>query len=136
VAAKKRKVGMVEKDMISELPDAILHGILSHLPTKEAVRTSTLSKRWGSLWTELPSFRFEMFNDSGKTTRKKQKLAHTLLHSLESLLPDNKNKIEKVDISMQKFTVKPSKVTSLLSLCSVTMSIHSTRVPQDRRSMC
>ncbi|XVF18883.1 hypothetical protein REPUB_Repub11eG0061700 [Reevesia pubescens] len=41
------------------LPDAILHHILSFLPTKEAVATSILSKRWHSLWTWARVLDFE-----------------------------------------------------------------------------
>ncbi|KAI3753927.1 hypothetical protein L2E82_25992 [Cichorium intybus] len=39
----------------SDLPDSILHHILSFIPTTEAVKTSILSTRWKNLWTFLPS---------------------------------------------------------------------------------
>uniref|UniRef100_A0A1J3JEE2 F-box/LRR-repeat protein n=1 Tax=Noccaea caerulescens TaxID=107243 RepID=A0A1J3JEE2_NOCCA len=42
-------------DFISSLPDAILHLILSTIPTKSAIRTSVLSKRWRHVWCETPS---------------------------------------------------------------------------------
>ncbi|KAI9118763.1 hypothetical protein K1719_010208 [Acacia pycnantha] len=42
----------------SELPEKVLSHILSFLPTKEAVRTSVLSKRWEYIWTSIPKLRF------------------------------------------------------------------------------
>ncbi|CAH1448168.1 unnamed protein product [Lactuca virosa] len=43
-------------DMISALPDPILHSILSRLPTtEEVIRSSILSTRWRYLWTSIPS---------------------------------------------------------------------------------
>lgn len=42
-------------DFISSLPDVILHHILSFVPTKSAIRTSVLSKRWRYVWSETPA---------------------------------------------------------------------------------
>ncbi|KAL7594105.1 hypothetical protein Lser_V15G31900 [Lactuca serriola] len=58
---KKSKLGKASKrldmvDMISDLPDPILHSILSRLPTtEEVIRSSILSTRWRYLWTSIPS---------------------------------------------------------------------------------
>ncbi|WJX74447.1 trans-2-enoyl-CoA reductase (NADPH) [Trifolium repens] len=38
------------RDMISDLPDCILHIILSFLPTKDAVKTSILATKWSELF--------------------------------------------------------------------------------------
>ncbi|WJX67923.1 hypothetical protein P8452_52346 [Trifolium repens] len=45
---KKQKA---EVDIISKLRDSLISHILSCLPTKDAVRTSVLSKRWIDCWT-------------------------------------------------------------------------------------
>lgn len=43
---------------LSELPDHVLLHIISFLPTKEAIRTSILSKRWEYIWTSIPKLYF------------------------------------------------------------------------------
>ncbi|WCJ18512.1 F-box family protein [Euphorbia peplus] len=49
-----------KEDRISALPDALIHHILSLLPsTKEAIRTGILSKRWKSQWTRVPVLIFD-----------------------------------------------------------------------------
>ncbi|KAL2521713.1 F-box/LRR-repeat protein [Forsythia ovata] len=47
------------RDRISSLPDDIIGRILSFLPIKSAVQTSTLSKRWQYLWTFITNLNFE-----------------------------------------------------------------------------
>ncbi|XP_074283889.1 F-box/FBD/LRR-repeat protein At1g16930-like [Silene latifolia] len=52
-------------DRISELPDFIVHTILSMLDTKEAGRASVLSKRWYGAWSSIPvlDFRPQFFRN-------------------------------------------------------------------------
>nr|GEV69748.1 hypothetical protein [Tanacetum cinerariifolium] len=54
---KRGKIG--EEDRINLLPDDLLVDFISCLPkTKEAFRTSTLSRRWHHLWTSVPNLIF------------------------------------------------------------------------------
>ncbi|KAK6934679.1 FBD domain [Dillenia turbinata] len=52
---KKPKIEAGEdgKDRLSNLPDALITRILSHLPIKEAVRTSVLSTKWERKWMAI-----------------------------------------------------------------------------------
>ena len=44
---------------LHNLPEEILRYILSLLPTKDAIRTSVLCKRWEYLWTSIPNLYFD-----------------------------------------------------------------------------
>ncbi|XP_062103101.1 putative F-box/FBD/LRR-repeat protein At4g03220 [Humulus lupulus] len=50
-------------DRISELPDALIHHILTLLPTKTVAQTSLLSKRWRSIWYTFPDLDFDFTSD-------------------------------------------------------------------------
>ncbi|KAJ3687144.1 hypothetical protein LUZ61_016308 [Rhynchospora tenuis] len=49
-----------DRDMISSLPDCLIHAIMSFLTAQEAVQTCVLSKRWKNLWTTLPFLDFDV----------------------------------------------------------------------------
>lgn len=46
------------RNKLCNLPDIVLQHILSFLGTKDAVRTSVLSKRWLYLWVSMPNLNF------------------------------------------------------------------------------
>ncbi|CAE6040690.1 unnamed protein product [Arabidopsis arenosa] len=52
---KRARVSSEDLDSISSLPDEILQVILSFIPTKAAIRTSVLSRRWRHIWCDIPS---------------------------------------------------------------------------------
>ncbi|CAH2052896.1 unnamed protein product [Thlaspi arvense] len=52
------KTRALEEGSISFLPDEILQHILCFLPTKFAIRTSLLPKRWKGLWCDTPCISF------------------------------------------------------------------------------
>jgi hypothetical protein len=47
------------KDRISALPNCILNKIISKLPTKMAVQTCVLSRRWVDQWKDLTDLHFD-----------------------------------------------------------------------------
>ncbi|KAL0708976.1 hypothetical protein Bca4012_015954 [Brassica carinata] len=54
-------------DRISLLHDDLLFNILSQIPTKDAVKTMVLSKRWGSVWMMVPKLEYEDSKERGKS---------------------------------------------------------------------
>lgn len=50
----------MKRDMISDLPAAVMLYIMSFLPIKDVVKTSILSKRWKNLWKPLPDLKFHL----------------------------------------------------------------------------
>lgn len=42
------------QDRVGDLPDCLIHHILSFMETKDAIRTSVLSKWWRYMWTSVP----------------------------------------------------------------------------------
>jgi hypothetical protein len=61
---KKQKLNEEDQDIdgnnkcLGDLPEEVLRHILSFLPTKDAVRTSVLSKSWEYRWTSIPNLDF------------------------------------------------------------------------------
>jgi hypothetical protein len=45
-------------DRISDLPEGVLHHILSLLPARDAVRTCVLAQSWRNRWRSAPAVRF------------------------------------------------------------------------------
>ncbi|GMN40408.1 hypothetical protein TIFTF001_009632 [Ficus carica] len=54
-------------DRLSELPDNVIHYILSLVSTVDVVRMSILSKRWQRMWYSLPVLCFSDSADFGKS---------------------------------------------------------------------
>ncbi|XP_062191249.1 putative F-box/FBD/LRR-repeat protein At1g78760 [Phragmites australis] len=53
-------------DRISNLPDALLHHVMSSLPTLDAVHTSVLSSRWRHTWTGAPCLILDLDQFGGR----------------------------------------------------------------------
>ncbi|KAG2639574.1 hypothetical protein PVAP13_2KG002500 [Panicum virgatum] len=64
-AAKCAKPSPAGEDSLSALPDDVLVLILLRLPTRDAVRTSVLSRRWRRVWGLLPELRFSFTEPHG-----------------------------------------------------------------------
>ncbi|EOA14689.1 hypothetical protein CARUB_v10027969mg [Capsella rubella] len=64
VGRKKKTKRPQEEDLISNLHEPLIFEILTHLPTKDAVRTSVLSTRWRYLWQSVPGLDLAICNFS------------------------------------------------------------------------
>jgi hypothetical protein len=50
IGGKRRRVGT---DRLGDMPDCLLHDVLSHLGSRQVVQTSVLSRRWTHLWRDV-----------------------------------------------------------------------------------
>ncbi|XP_026400059.1 F-box protein At4g09920-like [Papaver somniferum] len=57
---KARKAPLVsdKRDRLSDLPDALIHKILSFIDMRSVIRNNILSKRWRYIWKYLPTLNF------------------------------------------------------------------------------
>ncbi|XP_058740954.1 F-box/FBD/LRR-repeat protein At5g53840-like [Vicia villosa] len=69
-SVRPKKNDKAKEDIMSKLPDSLITHILSLLPTKDAVRTSVLSKRWIESWTLITKMDFD---DTVFYSRKRKK---------------------------------------------------------------
>jgi hypothetical protein len=94
-ASRRRKLLLKEavednEDRISNLPDAILHYILSFLPVKSIAQTSLLSKRWDYLWTTLPCLDFSEFSIT-ESHQRETKAMESIITTVLARRPANFN---------------------------------------------
>ncbi|XP_050238012.1 putative F-box/LRR-repeat protein At5g02700 [Mercurialis annua] len=87
-AFNKKKIRRMN-DFISQLPDEILHNIISHLSLNEAAATSILSARWRHQWktVDYPTFDIDLPHLISISTRNKS-LGKSRIVSLVSAILD------------------------------------------------
>ncbi|KAK2654061.1 hypothetical protein Ddye_013917 [Dipteronia dyeriana] len=91
-----------EVDRISELPDPILHHILSFLPLKQVAWTCVLSKKWEKTWRTYPVFKIDESTLCQYEWREPERRVK-LLNYLEQTL---RNHHIKGSMSMEKFSIE------------------------------
>ncbi|XP_058736056.1 F-box/FBD/LRR-repeat protein At3g14710-like [Vicia villosa] len=76
VGSSTHKKHKAKDDIISHLPESLITHILSFLPTKDAVRTCVLSKRWIEKWTLITKVELDdsVFYSSKKKTSERKTL--------------------------------------------------------------
>ena len=95
-------------DKISELPEPLLHYILSFLPIKQVVQSSTLSKRWNHVCSTIPVLEFDksffeskLWCEDTKETCEIQRKRVELYHFVEQNLLSRRRQ----GLSIKKFTL-------------------------------
>ncbi|CAN1124181.1 F-box/LRR-repeat protein 13 [Linum perenne] len=115
-STKRRKPNAETKDLISELPDEILHSILLRLRSIHAARTITISTRWRSLWRSYPVAEFHDFQQSNNGSNF-QKFAKA---TIEKFTRDShlRMRVLNLSVSMNRdtFVLHPPLVEQLFDL--------------------
>ncbi|XP_074281977.1 uncharacterized protein LOC141606662 [Silene latifolia] len=104
VDGKKARYGQLYSiDRLSDLPDSIIHHIISYLDTEEACRTTILSKRWARIWSTglILDFRSQFFVTK-KKGRSHKKTVLRLMNSVETTMRQYSEK----NLSIRKFRVE------------------------------
>lgn len=70
----------MELDIISNLPSDVIEQILSHLPIRDAVRTSILSRNWRYRWATI---RHLVFDNQCVSTQKRISFVNIVDHVLQ-----------------------------------------------------
>lgn len=112
-------------DIISNLPEGVLLHILSLLPTKDAVRTSILAKKWKQLWTYLSAFDFNFRHprydldprnqNNTENSLLDQKNKENSLLDLVGRLLQKSNRVERLCVQIFRSVIDADKVSSLIS---------------------
>ena len=99
---------VVVVDKISELPEPLLQYILSFLPIKQVVQSSTLSKRWNHVCSTIPALEFDksyfeskLWCQDSKETCEIQRKRVELYHFVEQNLLSHRRQ----GLSIKKFTL-------------------------------
>ncbi|KAL3638796.1 hypothetical protein CASFOL_016703 [Castilleja foliolosa] len=103
------KITTSDKDIISKLPDDILHKILSSVDIKQAVQTSILSKRWRSLCYSMPDLTFD-FESPHFRNRKGMRFVTLYLSSR-----DDTSSIDKFTLKSKHMSTDPTFLGNCIS---------------------
>jgi hypothetical protein len=91
-----------KKDRISELPDPPLQHVLSFVPIKQVVQSSTLSKRWKHVWFTIPVLEFDKTFFESKLWCKDNKKARKIqTRRVDQILLNRR----RMGLSINKFTL-------------------------------
>lgn len=127
-------------DKISGLSDDLLVKILSFLPTKAAVSTSLLSKRWECLWMWLPNLKFVSWVSEAKSLQRflnRNLPLHRapVIESFQLVIALSRH-LRKLKIRYDPYSNKPNILPSSLYTCKslVTLKLRgSIRLDVPRR---
>ncbi|MFS7898951.1 putative F-box domain, leucine-rich repeat domain superfamily, F-box-like domain superfamily [Helianthus anomalus] len=102
---KTRSMYKAEQLRVSTLPQPILETILCHLSTKEAARTSILSREWRYKWTTIPKLEFTLLNKNKE--EKQSDIASTTknvhMNDLHQILLLRQGPIHELTLDMEHY---------------------------------
>jgi len=122
---KKKKLNKEEdinenSKCLGDLPEEVLRHILSFLPTKDAVRTSVLSKSWEYRWASIPnldfSYAIKRFNLSCDVLRDASRVNTWISAAV-------RHNVQELDISLDNFKGEFS-LPYCLFTCKTLTSLH------------
>ncbi|KAG2398800.1 F-box/LRR-repeat protein [Vigna angularis] len=116
-----------EKDRLSDLPDEVLQHIMEFLPTRQAIQTCVLSKRWKNVWKGMTTLHFRWSNG----IRKYNKHVIHVLSNRDDSISIRKMNLTVFNSTAPKVMNKAIEYASLHHLQELTliMDIKSKQIP-------
>ena len=119
----------VEEDIISNmLPEPVITHILSFLPTKDAIRTSTLSKKWERRWTSITKLSLHDYQLSVDFTIRFQRMKNFATFVNRALLLNDSLAMDHVSLflcSLYNWSLLDSWLSNIFKRRVKILQIHS-----------
>ncbi|KAI3502779.1 hypothetical protein L1887_31086 [Cichorium endivia] len=118
-SARKDAMDIEGDDRLSNLPDDVIHKILSFISIKDAIGVSVLSSRWRFIWTTMPYLNFENLIPRGPSIS--EFISNVLSHH------NNRIQVSSLNLVLGRTVIDDESVTRILN-CAYSHNVQQLTV--------